>query len=338
MPLQPHKRDRSIADFTPHRLDLQQDWISTEFFAGSQYPIVLRPKLDGVVLKDWVRHNRDRVCEYLLRHGAILFRGFPVRTREEFREVIAQVNDQFLSYEDRSSPRSEISGRVYTSTEHPSDQYINMHNESSYSQNWPMKIAFYCHVAPHAKGETPIADVRKVLGFLRPETVEAFAARGIMYRRHLQEGIGLSWKEVYQTIDKKEVEDRCRAKDVGFRWTPEDGLIINWTRPAVQNHPVTGERVWFNHGYFFNSRALSEEMRRAFSSEEELSFDTFFTDGARIPAEFLDEIRTAYERAVVVFPWQRGDILLLDNMLMAHGRHPFEGPREINVVMCEPRF
>jgi hypothetical protein len=38
----------------------------------------------------------------------------------------------------------------------------------------------------------------------------------------------------------------------------------------------------------------------------------------------------------VAFPWQKGDILLLDNMLVAHGRAPYAGPRKVVVAMAEP--
>jgi alpha-ketoglutarate-dependent taurine dioxygenase len=34
--------------------------------------------------------------------------------------------------------------------------------------------------------------------------------------------------------------------------------------------------------------------------------------------------------------WEAGDILLLDNMLVAHGRRAFTGPRQIVVAMAEP--
>jgi alpha-ketoglutarate-dependent taurine dioxygenase len=334
----PQKKTKSILEFKPEKLDLEQDWVSRGPLDTAPYPLVFRPRIDGVVLRDYVRRHRDRVEESLLAHGAVLFRGFNVRSREEFRDVIGQVNDRFMSYSDRSSPRTEISSQVYTSTDHPADQFINMHNELAYSQNWPMKIAFYCHVEPGKDGRTPIADVRRVFRTLSSHTVSVFAEKGVMYRRHLREGIGLSWKQVYQTEDKSKVESYCRVNAVDFQWTDHDGLIVRWVRPAIQQHPQTGENVWFNHGYFFNSRALSEEVLRAFASEDDLSFNTYFGNGSRIPGELLDEIKRAYDDATVAFPWQRGDILLLDNMLMAHGRHPFEAPREINVVMCSPRY
>jgi alpha-ketoglutarate-dependent taurine dioxygenase len=49
----------------------------------------------------------------------------------------------------------------------------------------------------------------------------------------------------------------------------------------------------------------------------------------------MEEIQAVYAQAAVSFPWQAGDILMLDNMLAAHSRHPFIGSRKIVVAMGE---
>ena len=43
--------------------------------------------------------------------------------------------------------------------------------------------------------------------------------------------------------------------------------------------------------------------------------------------------RLALRAETVTFPWRRGDVLLLDNMLTAHGRRPFTGDRRVLVAM-----
>jgi hypothetical protein len=70
--------------------------------------------------------------------------------------------------------------------------------------------------------------------------------------------------------------------------------------------------------------------------EAELPRNAHYGDGTPIEASFLDEIRAAYREETVTFAWQEGDILLVDNMLVAHGREPFVGPRKILVGMSEP--
>lgn len=97
--------------------------------------------------------------------------------------------------------------------------------------------------------------------------------------------------------------------------------------------------VWFNHAVFFHVSTLKPTIRKALLaefSEEELPHNTYYGDGSPIEPDVLDEIRTAYQQEAVIFPWQVGDILMLDNMLTAHGRQPFLGRRKVVVGMAEP--
>src|SRR5436305_3973707 len=97
-----------------------------------------------------------------MKCGGIVFRGFALRTPEDFETLIKGISGETLEYHERSSPRSQVSGNIYTSTDYPADQSIFLHNESSYSHSWPLRIFFFCHTPPLQGGETPIADVRKV--------------------------------------------------------------------------------------------------------------------------------------------------------------------------------
>ena len=95
----------------------------------------------------------------MLRHAGILFRGFEIGGQEEFQEFMSGLaSEGLLEYRYRSTPRSQVAGKVYTSTEYPASQAIPMHNEMSYSRHWPLKIWFYCVKVAEEAGETPIAD------------------------------------------------------------------------------------------------------------------------------------------------------------------------------------
>jgi alpha-ketoglutarate-dependent taurine dioxygenase len=107
----------------------------------------------------------------------------------------------------------------------------------------------------------------------------------------------------------------------------------------VRRHPRTGEKAWFNHGLFFHVTSLPPAARDsllASFAEEDLPVNTWYGDGGAIEPEVLEEIRRAYRDETVSFPWEEGDVLLLDNMLAAHGRAPFEGERRVVVAMAEP--
>lgn len=297
------------------------------------FPVVARPSIDGVLLAEWLKDNKAFVKEHLRKTGALLLRGFNVNSVEAFEQVSAVLGEGALKYMDQSSPRSLVAEKIYTSTDYPADQLINMHNELSYSRDWPMRIIFFCLTPSTTGGETPIADSRKVLEYISDETKTRFAEKGVMYVRNLVDGLGLSWRDVYQTNDKKEAEAYCTEHDIDFEWLGDNHLRISWTKPAIMEHPYTGEAIWFNHGFFFNALNLPEEVRLGIEDPSQYPSDTFYGDGTPIEKEVIEELRAAFSKASVAYPWEKGDVLLLDNMLMSHGRSSFTGQRKILVSM-----
>lgn len=297
------------------------------------YPLVVKPGIDGLLLTGWLKENEAFIAEQLRKTGALLFRGFGIHSIDAFEEVSLALGKEQLPYMDQSSPRSLVSEKIYTSTDYPADQQINMHNELSYSRDWPMRIIFFCLKAPATGGETPIADSRKVLAHISQATKEKFAAKGIKYVRNLVGGLGLSWQDVYQTKDKAVAEEYCRRNEIDFEWINDNHLRISWVKPAIVDHPYTGEQIWFNHGFFFNAFNLPAEVRMGIDDPAHFPSDTFYGDGSPIAAEVIEELRSAFEQAKVYYPWEKGDVLLLDNMLMSHGRSSFTGERKVLVSM-----
>jgi amino acid adenylation domain-containing protein len=318
-------------------LGVDKPAVSESFFTSRYtYPLVIKPQMEGLILKKWIENNTTHIQNLLLKHGGILFRDFNISTMAGFQEIASSLSDHQMAYMDQSSPRTLLSEKTYTSTDHPEDQVINMHNELSYSHDWPMQILFYCLKPAETDGETPIADSRKVLQFLSESTREKFASKGIKYVRNLVKGFGLSWQDVYQTNDRLIVEEYCTERGIEFEWIGETNLRISWNRPAIRIHPVTNEETWFNHGFFFNAFNLDESVHEAVADKNMLPFNTFYGDGSEIEPNVLVEIRDAYERAKVIFKWKQGDIILLDNMLMAHGRNSYSGERKVLVAMNNP--
>ena len=309
--------------------------VSCEFFPGSEaYPLVIKPKDNNVSLKSWIENNRERIDKELLKYGAILFRDFAIQSMSQFESISGCFGER-TAYVNRSSPRTEIENRIYTSTEYPADQKINMHTELSYASAWPLKIMFCCDIPAEEGGETPIAGTRAVLGLLKDTTKETFREKGILYKRNFSNQFGLPWQEVFQTEDIRVVEEECRRTGMKFRWYDNyNKLNVEWVRPALVKHPHTHEDVWFNHGFFFHISTLGREVTDNLNIED-IPFSTFYGDGTEIPEEIIDEIRAAYDRTIVMFTWNKGDILLIDNMLMAHGRNSYRGKRRILVAMTD---
>lgn len=319
----------------------QEDLIKFDALAPDQpLPLVVQPAVEGVDLLSWLKNNWRAFEPNLLKHGGILFRGFNIKSVPDFEQLVGAVSGNLLEYSYRSTPRSQVSGRIYTSTEYPADQSIPMHNEMAYTRSWPMKIWFFCVKAAEQGGETPVADSRNVYNRIDPRIRDRFVEKGgVMYVRNYGRGIDLPWQDVFQTNDKAEAEEFCRHAGIEFSWKGDDQLRTRQVCQAVAKHPVTGEMVWFNQAHLFHVTSLQPDVREALLAtfkEENLPRNTYYGDGSPIEPEALDEIREVYEQETVAFPWHEGDVMLLDNMLAAHGRKPFSGTRKTVVGMAEP--
>jgi len=306
--------------------------------ADGPLPLLVTPAAAGVDLALWAEAQRDLVESHLHEHGGVLFRGFALRDVAAFERFVAAVAGELLEYTYRSTPRTQVSGNIYTSTEYPANLAIPMHNELSYCRSWPLKIAFFC-VQPAAEGgETPIADSRRVYQDVDPEVRDELARKGILYVRNLGHGVDLPWQEVFQTEDRGQVERHCRREGIEIEWLAANRLRTRQVCQAVAVHPITGEAVWFNQAHLFHVSSLdpaAQEFLLEEYGEANLPRNTYYGDGSPIPLPVLEHIREVYARHSVAFRWQAGDVLLLDNMLVAHGRRPFHGARQVVVGMAQ---
>jgi alpha-ketoglutarate-dependent taurine dioxygenase len=306
---------------------------------GMRLPLVLQPAVEDVNLVAWGSNNRKFIEEQLLLHGGILFRDFNVRTIAEFEQFIASLSGELLEYTYRSTPRTQVSGNIYTSTEYPSEQSIPLHNEMSYTRNWPMRICFFCLQKAEQGGATPIAKSSQVFERIDPQIRERFMTKNVMYMRNYSEGVDLPWHHVFNTTSKTIVENYCREVGMDFEWKSGNRLRTRQTCQAVAVHPKTGKLVWFNQAHLFHVSSLgpqaSESLLAEFG-EADLPRNAFYGDGSPIELEALDQIRRAYQQEETVFTWRDGDILMLDNMMVAHGRMPYAGARRVVVGMAEP--
>jgi alpha-ketoglutarate-dependent taurine dioxygenase len=318
----------------------QEELIKTEpLRPGVRLPLLIQPSLKGISLKTWAAGNRDLIERRLLEHGGILFRGFDVGEADGFEQFIEGVSGELLEYRERSSPRSQVSGFIYTSTDYPAAHSIFVHNENSYQKTFPLKIFFFCHTPAEQGGETPIADCRGIFQRLDPSVRERFIEKRWMYVRNFGDGFGLDWQTVFRTTEKAVVEEHCRRNGILIEWKSGHRLRTRSILPLVERHPKTGEWCWFNHATFFHVSTLEPLIREALLedfADEDLPTNTYYGDGSPIEPEVLEHLREVYRQETVSFPWERGDVLMLDNMLAAHGRAPYRGARKILVGMAEP--
>jgi len=336
-------------------------------------PLVLRPDpsksaAGGAELAAWIEARRPWIEDRLLRHGAILFRGFCVFDPAGFERVIRGVSPDLKRDYLGTSPRDALTPCVFSASELPAVYPIPQHCEMSFLPEPPARLFFGCLVAPGGPGgETPLVDFGKVFRDLDARIRDRFVAKGVRIIRNYAGPEGGSrfdlwklkrWDEMFGTTDRAAVEARCRANGFEFTWRPGGLLRLEHNQPAARPHPVSGDPVWFNHSQVFHLSAAPGEyrriierrvdflevkllarvaspmvaMKRRFVRTEDQAMHCTYGDGEEIPDRDMEAVRDAIWANMVFFPWRRGDVLAIDNARIAHGRMPYRGPRKIVVA------
>ncbi len=307
---------------------------------GTPYIITFDPALPVEAFTRWYTGQQAVLNDTLRVHGAILFRSTGIGDINDFNYLLDRVTHSLKSYTDGFSPRSKLQSNIYTSTEYDADYYITLHNELSYSANWPDKLFFCCIIPPGGGGETPIADCRSILQAMRPGLLENFRKKGVRYIRNVHggQGAGPSWQDTFETSSREVVETFCNNNDIRFVWKDDGMLQLVQDRPATIVHPVTGEEVWFNQVDQFHPSHLPEEIYEMLmmmhnNDVESLPMYGCYGDGSPIDEKDIQEVRDLCDSKRILTPWRKGDLLLVDNILMSHGRMPYTGDRKILVAM-----
>lgn len=320
------------------RASAPAELIRRSLLTDEPFGLCLEATMPGLDLTAWLTESRQQVRDDLDRYGAVMFRGFAVDGPEGFGRSARAISPQLLGYLERAAPRTEVADKVFTSTEFTSDQWIPLHHEMSYSHNWPSLLYFYCDLAAEQGGGTPLASERQVFPLIPAEIRDRFLRHGVRYVRNYGPDLDLPWQVVFQTSDRSEAEAYCRDSGTEFVWTGKDSLRTTAVRQAVATHPRTRETVWFNHAHLFHVSNMPAEVSAALIAEvgmEGLPRNAFYGDGEPIEDEVVGVIGETYRRAARSFPWQAGDVLVVDNFLATHGREPFTGTRRVLVAMSD---
>jgi Taurine catabolism dioxygenase TauD, TfdA family len=292
-------------------------------------------------LLELVSGNRAKHDYQLLTWGALLFRGWDVARPADLVRFVRQFSPEatLFDYAGGASPRSQLGGGRYSSTEYPAHLQLALHNELSYSRLWPSRLYFLCLVEPADGGESTLGDSRRILARIDPALIDKMRRKQVRYLRNLpcSLGSGYGWQDVFRTADPALAEAHCRAIGADFEWRGGGLLHLSQIGPATLTHPRTGEEVWFNQADGFHPSALDAqsyaELMALSGSEGRFRLNSSYGDGESFAKADLAHIREAIGAETRVHRWRRGDVLVLDNVLAAHGRMPFRGPRKIALAM-----
>lgn len=302
-------------------------------------PIVkAEPGLGAERAAEWAAAHASEVEALVADRGVVLVRGLAVTTADEVASVARAMGIKPVPEREGFAPRDSYAEAVYSATKWPPDEPICMHHELSYAYEVPSRIIFGCLKAPASGGTTQVADGHEVLKALPPDLMDRFATHGWVLTRTYNEA-GIPWSAAFGTDDPDQVDAYCAAAGVSHEWLPSGQLRTWQRRAAVIRHPRTGLPVWFNQVAFLNERTLDPVVREYLISvygPGELPFNTSCGDGSPVTSEIVQTINDAYLNAAISEPWQDGDVLIVDNIQMAHSRDAYEGKREIVVLLGNP--
>jgi alpha-ketoglutarate-dependent taurine dioxygenase len=300
----------------------------------------------------WFSVYKPEMDRLLDQHGAILLRGFDtIATAADFERVIGTIAPNLMDYVGGTSPRKAVHGKIMTATELPANYSIPLHQEMAYTHHPPDRIAFFCQVPPSSGGHTTIGDMRTITRRIDPAVRDRFKQKkNVQLRRNLpaEENVGKKpglpkpWTEVFNTIDRAEVERIASQRGWKAEWLP-DGSMYLWqeVHPATRTHPRTGDEVWCNQIHMFTPTAslkwarkdgrldFAQRLETVLRESPDLLDQVFYSDGTAVDENDILHFFDVMEDAAIPVRWQRSDVLILDNILAAHGRTAFSGQRLI---------
>lgn len=309
---------------------------------GATFPLVLECRTLGAGLADataWAAANHADLLARSAAHGAVLFRGFPLATAEDFDAFVAAFDlPNFPYYESLSNAvRVNRTRRVFTANEAPPDVTIYLHHEMAQTPVYPSRLFFFCEQPAETGGATPICR-SDVLWERIVEGCPAFArdceAMGLRYSHVMpaendaKSGMGRSWQSTLRATARGEAEARLRELGYSWEWQPDGGVRATTpVLPAVR--PLGDGRT-----SFFN------QLIAAFQGWKDVRNDPSkaitFGDGTPLDAAAARTAAAMADELSFDIPWRRGDVALVDNFVTMHGRRTFAGTRRVLASLIGP--
>lgn len=290
-------------------------------------------------LAPWIRQHRERIDEALWSDGHVLFRGFDVGGLAGFEDCAGSACDAlYRHYGDL--PLASAGDSVYFATPYPRHLEIRFHNEASHTRSWPSRQLFFCLEPASEGGEWTLSDGRQVIERLPPQMLERFRALGLVYRRRFIRGLDTSWQQFFKVESLSELREKIGASGHEIDAISENDLTVSYRTHAVLRIPERGTEAWFNQILLHHPDALPAEVDAMLSKHfrrDQFPRTVFFGDGSPIPAEWVRTIDRVLVECSIRIPTEAHDVLLVNNLLMAHGRLPYSGNRQVRVALGDMR-
>ncbi|KAK5047727.1 hypothetical protein LTR84_006392 [Exophiala bonariae] len=327
---------------------------------GTVIPLALRPSTHGDAEVDLdtvvdtiksLQAQGDILTKKLALHGTLLFRGLPIHNAEDFSKFAHAFGYKPHEIIGIVVNRPLLAPNVAPANEAPKEVLIYNHNESPQVPHAPEYIFFYSHKAPEIGGETPISSSLELFYRAKeeiPEFISDLTEKGIrskvVYKTDKQYEGGSTLKQAFgkevqegddEATRRAKVEAQIarygRGKHTTWEWTDENTLVLTHRLPAIRKQPETDLPTLFTGlAAYYKSNQINNSVTNA----RQKTTQQLYGDGTPIPEKYLAHLAKITDEIRVLHKWQRGDVLVYDNIIAQHGRQPWGGEQSDRVVMA----
>eukprot|EP00048_Salpingoeca_helianthica_P020714 m.8058 g.8058 ORF g.8058 m.8058 type:complete len:420 (-) comp5160_c0_seq1:116-1375(-) len=327
------------------------------------------PSFPIETLSTLLAEEAELIQNLIFKFGAVLLRGFPIKTPQEFEHIAGLIepnlDDKYLG----TSPRLLVpnTSHVFSASEFPGPVVIPVHCEMSFTHAPPPTIIFYAFRAPDSGkgGETPLSDFQAVWGDLPNSVRSVFESNDVLNVRSYfsEENLNInplmtkSWQMMFETKNRTEALAAATANgfNASFNW--HGSIVLENHSPSFRTHPRSGQPVWHNHLQVFYPDSIAAEysitavrtnslfaglmcvladlmvaVNTFFHGLESIGQYAMLGNRSHVPQEVMDVVRATMWKHTVLYPYQTGDVVAIDNMRVAHGRQLYSGPRTVYVT------
>ena len=286
--------------------------------------------------QDWLKENKIFIELKLEEHGAIIFKDLPVKTAEDFDQFVSTFNYDTFTYEESLSNAVRINktNKVFTANEAPREVEIFLHHEMAQTPTYPKNIFFFCKSASETGGETPLCRSDQLYEALLKEDktlIESFEKFGVIYNSimssgdELISGQGRSWQKTLGVSSKNDAEAKLSELGYSWDWIEGDNLSVT-TKPLKATKELKdGKKSFFN-------QVIAASLGWKKSSKNQIAPVRFGND-QEIDQSAIENISELAQSLTLLRSWQDNDILLIDNYRVMHGRKPFSGNKNREVLV-----
>jgi hypothetical protein len=289
-----------------------------------------------VSTQNWVEENKILIESQLKEYGAVLFSGLPIENAEDFDLFISSFNYDTFTYEESLSNAVRINktNKVFTANEAPKEIEIFLHHEMAQTPIYPKNIFFFCKSASLNGGQTPLCRSDHLYNAILKEDaglIAKFQENGVIYNSvmsngdELVSGQGRSWQKTLGVISTDEAEIRLNDLGYSWNWIEGDNLSVTTKPFEAIKELKDGSKSFFN-------QVLAASLGWKKNSEDDL-LPVKFGNGEEIPEASIQMISELAKSLTLLRYWKDNDILLIDNYRVMHGRKPFSGEKDREVLV-----